>query len=403
MKRRLSRYVFVGALTLTVLLCGSVSAFATDQRPIKIGFMAPYVGPLAKIGKDMDNGFRLGLEEAGYKAGGRPIVMITSDTQAKPELGPTRVRKLIEDDKVDLIAGLIHSGVALSIRDIVVNHKIPLIITNAGEPSLTGKLKSSYIFRTSFCNGQRSLPAGWYAYHKLGMKRIVLIATDYSAGHDKAQGFKKYFQASGGQVVDEIYPPLSTTDFGPYLTRIAAEKKSIDGVWVFFSGSGSIRLLNQYQEYGLKGRVPLFLNGDTVDETVLPSLKDAAVGVKSYLHYADNLNTPEYKHFVQAYMAKYKEFPGSTAEQGYVGAEVIIRAIDAVHGNVEDNQAFLSALRKVKFNSPHGPFSFDANQNVILPVYLREVKKVGGRYINAELGTIANSVDQNWSPAEMKK
>ena len=246
-------------LTLLLLLWAVPSAFA--KNPVKIGFMAPYVGVYTKLGKDMDNGFRLGLEEAGYQAGGRQITVTTVDTQARPELGPTEARKLIEQDKVDLIAGIIDSSVAASIRDIVSEHQIPTIICNAGADDLTASRKSPYIFRVSFANSQTNLVGGWYAYNKLGMKRVVLIAPDYVTGHEKVVGFKKYFIASGGKIVDEIYPPNGTGDFGPYLTRLAGEAKSVDGVWVFFAGSGAIRLINQYQEYGLRKPYPCLCLG----------------------------------------------------------------------------------------------------------------------------------------------
>jgi branched-chain amino acid transport system substrate-binding protein len=399
MRSNLRRSVPTLALALAVLLGTAPEALAKD--PVKIGFMAPYVGVLAKVGQDMDNGFRLGLEEAGYKAGGRQIVLVTEDTEAKPELGPTKARKLIEYEKVNIIAGIVHSGVAASIRDIVVDKKIPTIITNAGEPDLTAKRKSPYIFRVSFANGQTDLAGGWYAYNKLGMKRMVLVALDYAAGHQKADAFMKYFKAAGGQIVEEIYPPLTTNDFGPYLTKIAAKGKSVDGVWSFTAGSAAIRLINQYDEYGLKKTVPLFVLGDTVDDPLLPSMKDASLGVKSYLHYADTLSTPENEKFVKAYQAKYKENPGMYAEQGYVGAKVIAMALDAVKGDVENTEAFLAALRKVKFNAPRGPFSFDSNQNVVLSVHIREVQKVQGRYANVVVDTIPG-VDQDWSPSKMK-
>jgi branched-chain amino acid transport system substrate-binding protein len=388
----------LGILMAVLAVAFLVEPFAFAKDPVKIGFMAPYVGPLGKIGKDMENGFRLALDEAGNKVGDRSIVLITEDDEAKPELGPTKARKLIENDKVDMIAGIIHSGVAVAIRDIIVNTKMPLVITNAGAPELTSTLKSPYLFRTSFCNGQTDLPAGWYAYHKMGFRHMVLMATDYSAGHDKADAFKKYFKAAGGEIVDEIYPPLTTTDFGPYLARISGKGKAVDGVWMFFSGVGSIRLINQYQEYGLKQTVPLFIQGDTVDESTLASMKEAGLGIKNYLHYADTLKTPENEKFVKAYMAKFKDYPNSTAEQGYVGAKVILLALEAIKGNIENKDAFLAAMRKVKFTAPQGPFSFDSDQNVILPVYVREIRKVEGRYDNVVIDTIDMHVGQNWSP-----
>ncbi|MBI5441092.1 MAG: ABC transporter substrate-binding protein [Deltaproteobacteria bacterium] len=401
MGKRLRRLLLGSALP--ALLCWvSLAHAAPAKDPIKIGFMAPFVGVYTQLGIDMERGFKLYLEEIGYKAGGRQITVVTEDTEGKPELGPTKARKLIDNDKVSLLAGIVHSGVAMSVREIVTEQKIPLIITNAGAPELTAAKKSPYIFRVSFANGQQDLAGGWYAYNKLGYKRMVIIAPDYSAGHDKADGFMKYFKESGGKIVEEMYPPLTTNDFGPYLTKIADRAKEVDAVWSFFSGSGSIRLITQYQEYGLKDAIPLFVIGDTIDDSVLPSMKDAAIGVKSYHQYADAVKNPENEKFVKAYRAKYKVNPGTFSEQGYVGAKVIAMAIEAVKGNVENREAFAAAMRKIKFNAPRGPFAFDENQNVILPVYIRRTDKIGGQLQHVILDSIPN-VDQNWTPAKLKK
>jgi branched-chain amino acid transport system substrate-binding protein len=393
------------AAVITVWLLFSVlpPAFAAEKGPVKIGFLAPYVGVWAQNGKDMENGFRLALEERGYRAGGRQLVVSYEDTEGKPEVGLTKARKLVENEKTQILAGIINSAVALSIRDLVISNKIPLVLSIAAAVDLTDKLKTPYIFRVSFANGQQDRVGGWYAYNKLGLRRMIIISPDIIAGREKAAGFIKTFKAAGGQVVEEIYAPGNTTDFGPYLTKIQAKIKPGDGVWIFFIGSGAIRLMQQWQEYGLKDTVPLFVLGDTVDDSYLPSLKDAALGVKNYCHYADTLDIPENRKFVQAYLAKYKQYPSMYSEEAYVTAKVITLALDAVKGDVENKEAFLAALRKVKFAAPRGPFSFDANQNAVIPIYLREVRKVEGRYANVVLDKIADNVDQNWSADKMAK
>lgn len=364
---------------------------------IKIGFMAPYVGVYAKLGAGMEKGFRMYMDEVGWKAGGREIEFIKSDTEAKPSLGPTKVRELVEKEKVDLLAGVIHSGVAYAIRDYVTEKKIPLIITNAGAPGLTTDKKSPYIFRVSFANGQQDLAGGWYAYNKLGIKRVAILAPDYSAGHDKAEGFKKYFVASGGKVVKEIYPPLDSQDFAPFLADVRKVSKDIDATWIFFAGSGSIRLITQYDEYGLKNAAPLFVIGDTVDDEFLPSMRKAALGAKSYLHYGITIDTPENKKFISTYLKKYGEGPSLESEGGYVGARAIVEALNSIGGKVENTDAFLTALRKVAFAAPRGPFKFDLNQNVIENVYIRQVEMVDGKFLNVVKDTVPD-VDQHWSP-----
>src|SRR5680860_348208 len=77
------------------------------SEPIKIGFMAPFVGVYADLGQDLENGFKLYLDEIGNKAAGREIILLTEDTQAKPELGPSIATKFIDSEKVDMITGMI--------------------------------------------------------------------------------------------------------------------------------------------------------------------------------------------------------------------------------------------------------------------------------------------------------
>lgn len=388
---------------LVILLCAIPFALSQNKPPVKVGFMSPLVGVWSQNGMDMDKGFKLAMEEANYKAGGRQVTVFTEDTEGKPEVGTNKVRKLIENDKVDVLGGVINAAVGLAIREQVVNAKVPIVFGVAGAYELTNKLKSPYIFRASWANGQQELPGGWYAYNKMNMKRMIVLAPDFVAGHEKAEAFMKTFRAAGGQVVEEIYPPVSTNDFGPYLTRIQAKAKQADGMWVFFVGSGAIRFIQQYDEYGLKKALPIFTLGDTVDDSYLPSLKETAVGIKNYCQYADTLKTPENEKFVKAYMVKYKQHPSMYSEQGYIVAKVILMGLEAVKGNVENKEAFMTAMRKEQFNAPRGPFSFDASQNAVFPVYLRDVQKVDGRYANVILGKIADNVDQHWSADKLKK
>jgi branched-chain amino acid transport system substrate-binding protein len=350
-----------------------------------------------KLGIDMDRGFKLYLDEVGWKAGGRKIEVIKSDTEGKPSLGPIKAKELVEKDKVNLLAGIVHSGVALSIRDYVTEKKMPLIITNAGAPALTAAKKSPYIFRVSFANGQQDLAGGWYIYNKAGFKKMMVLAPDYSAGHDKANGFMKYFKQSGGTVAKEIYPPLGTQDFAPYLAEVRKMAKDANGTWAFFAGSDSIRFVTQYAEFGLKKPLPLFTVGDTLDDAFFPSMGDAALGCRDYTHYCISINNPENKKFVPAYQKKYGEDPSMFSEQGYIGAKAIVEAINAIGGKVEDSQSFVAALRKVSFAAPRGPFKFDANQNVVENVYITQVEKVGDRILNVVKDVIPN-VDQKWKP-----
>ncbi len=390
------KLLFINTVVIFLLLLAFGSQ-GMAAEPIRIGFLGTFVGVYAKPGKDMTDGFKLALDEIGNKVAGREIVFISEDDESKPDVGPIKARKLVEKDRVHILAGVIHSGVAYAIKDYVINNKLPFMICNAGAIKLTQADRSPYIFRSSFVNGQQDLAGGWYAYTKLGIRKVIMMFPDYSAGHEKANGFKKTFKALGGEVVTDIYPPLATTDYGPYLAKVAEYAGKVDRVWMFFSGSDAVRSITQYNEYGLKEKIKPFVIGDTVDETVLPSQKDAALGIESYLHYAWALDTPENKRFNKTYREKFGYDPGMFSSGGYNGGKAVIEALKAVKGKIEDKEAFLSALRKVKFEAPIGPFRFDDHQNVVFNVHIRRVEKKDGIYMNVVTEKIPD-VDQYWTP-----
>jgi branched-chain amino acid transport system substrate-binding protein len=394
----MKKLLFIMTIVL-FLFCVIVGGrgIAEAAEPIKIGFMAPYVGVFSKFGSDLRDGFKLYLDEVGNKVAGREILFFNEDDEGKPEVGLVKMRKLVEKDQVHILAGIISSGVAYAVRDYVISKKVPLVICNAGATKLTQDQRSPFIFRSSFANGQQDLAGGWYAYAKMGVRKVIMMGSDYAAGREKAAGFMKTFKFMGGEVVEEIYPPLETNDFAPYLAKVANFVGKVDRTWAFFAGSDAIRFVNQYDEYGLKEKLKLFCEEGVTDEANLPSQKEAALGVESYARYCIGYDSAENKRFVKEYRKKYNYDPGSLSEGGYVGAKFIVKALEAVRGKIENQEAFLKALRGVKFEAPRGPVRLDEHQNVIFNTFIQRVGKKDGKYNNYVVDTIPD-VDQYWMP-----
>jgi len=135
MKSRLSFLVISLLILFLVIGAGPRNALAAD--PIKIGFMAPYIGTSASFGKDLRDGFKMCLDEYGYKVAGRQIVFIDEESEGKPEVGLVKARKLVEKDQIHILSGVISSAVAYALKDYVVEKKIPFVISNAGARQLT--------------------------------------------------------------------------------------------------------------------------------------------------------------------------------------------------------------------------------------------------------------------------
>lgn len=395
MKRRgFALFAIVTALAFVT----SAPAFAQAPKPpIKIGFITVLTGGLAAAGKEMEEGFRLALDEVRGEVAGRKIQLLVEDSEAKPDIGLTKTRKLVESERVHMLAGVLHSGVSLAVGSYAVTKEVPLIVTNAIAKALTQEKRSPYVFRTSWAGGQAYFPFGPYAVGKLGYKRLILSYADYAAGQDMANGFAPYFKGAGGEVVETVAPPLGTADFAPYLAKITARVGTAHAVWAWFPGADAVRFVKQYVEFGLREKIPLVAGGSLVEETVLPAQGKAAVGIISADIYTPTWESPENRAFVAAFQKKYNFTPSRYADQGYTGARVILQALKAVNGQVEDVPRFLSALRKVEVVTGRGPVRFDAHQQAILNVQIRQVREVAGGIHNVVLEVIPG-VDQYWKP-----
>ena len=386
----------LGSVALSVLMAATPAA-AQTAGPIKIGVLHDLTGPLSVMGKDFNEGLNLYMSEINYQIAGRKIELIFEDPESKVDPGITKLRKLVERDKVNLILGPINSGLAYAMRDYVDKNKIPTVLTMATATDLTQTKSSAYVFRTSYGSEQLNVVAGWYAQKKLGYKRAIVMGLDYTGGREQAGGFVKGFKQAGGTVVGEIYAPLGTADWAPYLTKVKADLDKADFVALILWGSDAIRVIKGITEYGLKGVKPVFAHGNAVDEVLLPSEGDAALGILSFLTYSPTVDTPENKRFKELFRRQYSREPSSYHEMTYLAAKVVGEAIRQVSGRIEDTPRFLAELGKIKMETPQGFFRFDDKQNAIIDLHIRKVEKVKGELVNTYLERIPD-IGQFWTP-----
>ncbi len=390
-----------GALNLALLaaLLVPVPVLAQTAGPIRIGVLHDLTGPLAQIGSELNEGVRLHMSEISSEVAGRKLELTFEDPETKVDPGLTKLRKLVERDRVHLVIGPVNSALAYAMRDYIHRMKVPTIITQATATDLTQGKASPYLFRTGFGSEQLNLPVGWYAYTKLGYRRVILVALDHVSGREQAGGFMKTFKQLGGTVVSEVYAPLGTPDWAPYLARLRADLEKADVVVAIMWGADAIRFVKSYSEYGLKGLKPVLAHGSAVDEALLPSEGEAALGMTNYLFYTPTLDTPENRRFRDLMRKHANKEPTNYHELGYVTAKVATEAIRRVNGKVEDLPALLAELRKTKFEGPRGPFRFDEKQNVIFDLHIRRVEKVDGKLVNVLVDRIP-AVDQFWVPPQ---
>jgi len=341
-------------------------ALAADK--IKIGVIVTLSGPAAALGGQVRDGFNLAVKDLGGKMGGREIELVVADDELKPDAAITKVKGLLERDKVDFVVGPIFSNMLQAIHRPVTENKTFLISPNAGPSSYAGKECSPFFYVTSYQNDQVHAILGKVAQDR-GYKRMYLLVPNYQAGRDSVAGFKIDYK---GEIVEESYVPLNTLDFQPELSKISSQKP--DAVFTFMPGGMGVNLVKQFKQAGLADSIPV-LSAFTVDESTLPAQQDAAVGMFGGADWAPNLDNPQSKKFVAGYEAAYNTVPGTYAMQAYDAALLIDSAVKAVGGDLSNKDAVAAALKKADFTSLRGSFKFNTNGYPIQDFYLTKVAK----------------------------
>ncbi|HLG80029.1 MAG TPA: ABC transporter substrate-binding protein [Bradyrhizobium sp.] len=350
------------------ILLSIVSSAAVAEDKIKVGVIVTLSGPAAVLGQQARDGFALAVKDLGGKMAGKDVEITVVDDELKPDAAVTKMKGLLERDKVDFVVGPIFSNILQAIHKPAVDTKTFLISPNAGPSSYAGKECSPYFYVTSYQNDQVHEILGKVAQDR-GYKRVYLLVPNYQAGRDSVAGFKLDYK---GEIVEESYMPLGTLDFQPELSKIASLKP--DAVFTFMPGGMGVNLVKQYRQAGLADTIPV-LSAFTVDESTLPAQQDAALGMFGGADWAPNLDNPQNRKFVSAYEAAYNSVPGSYAMQAYDAAMLIDSAVKAVKGDLGNKEAVAAALKKADFTSLRGSFKFNVNGYPIQDFYLTKVAK----------------------------
>ena len=347
---------------------------ANAQSPgVKVAFVATLSGPGAAIGTQLRDGWLLGVKELGGKLGGLPAETLVIDDELKPDVAITKVTAALERDKVDFVAGVVFSNILQAIFRPVTESGAILVSANAGPSTFAGKGCSPLFYTTSYQNDQPHATMGQLAQDE-GYKRVMVLVPNYQAGKDAAHGFRSRFK---GEVVDEIYVPLTQLDFSAEVAKVAAAKP--DAVFTFMPGALGVNLVRQYRQAGL-ANIP-FLSAFTVDEATLPAQGDAALGFLTAGDWAPNFDNPRSQAFVKAFEAAYGYIPGTYAAQSYDAAFLLDGAVRATGGKLSDKAGLRAAMERADFPSVRGAFRFGQNHYPVQDFWVNKVvKRPDGKY-----------------------
>lgn len=380
-RRRIFQLAGTAGAVVAVQACGnSIGGGSSSGGSVKVGLLIPQAGVYSPLGTDMQRGWDLWLERHNGKFGDYTVQTVVSDEGETPQTGVPATQRLLQSDQCDILVGIVNSSTALGVRDMVHEAKKVLVVANAGAEDITAKARSPYIWRSSFTNGQVAAAMGRYLAQIGPKDGAYVIAPNYAAGNETIAGFTSAFEAGGGRIAGRADPPFGTTqDYQPFLSRIRSS--GARATFCFFAGAEAVAFVKQYRQFGLAPGIPLFGSGFLTEGGVLTAQGDAALGVRTALHYTSELTTPPNTEFVQIYQGKYGAVPTVYSVQTWDAATVLDRALRASGGLDGDSVSkALGGLGPID-DSPRGTWSFE-HQTPMQKFYLREVQKRDNAYVN---------------------
>ncbi len=382
------------AFALFALGGGADEAVAQANEPIKIGVILPLTGPAAAIGQEDLRGIQLAFDQVNNTIGGRPIQLVIADDQNTPNVGLTEARRLVENEKVAAVIGTLNSAVALAIHSFTTRANVPYV-SGGIVRDLTEARKSLYTFRASVAAAQLEGVIAQFVVEN-GWPNVILMGSDYAAGHDAVGEVGKNVKLLNGNVVAEVFPRAGETDYAPFFSRLADLKA--DAVYGFFFGGDTLRFVRQYKSSSM--RFPLIMTDVAVNAGgVAQALGPDIDGVYSVEYWLNALTDPQSKAFIEAFTRKYGVAPEGLAYCGYIEGRIMVEALKALNGQITSGEALAKAMQKVSFDAPGGPFKFDANNNPIVRGYFVRWSWDGSKPQVKVLKTVTD-ISQDWRPGK---
>jgi len=369
----------IGLVLATVMLVvglvvGGASVQAVAGDTIKIGAVLNFTGPIAFIGPLFKNGIEYALEEVNHTVGGKKIEMIYEDAANDMNMVLEKVKKLVERDKVHVIIGPLMGDAQLALAPYLKGKKVLISTLYCGMSPLVEY--GNWLIYPTTVEGL-TMPVGWYAADQ-GHKTMITMGADYAGGQGFIAGIKLGFEGRGGTIVQELWPPVGTKDYGPTISNM---KKEADCVGYFLAGPTEQTLfIPQYWEFGMK--MPLIGTTMAADlpANLLAGLGDRASELVGQALYIATMDTPANKAFQEGMNSQFGAYPGGLENNSYCVAKAILTGLEATGGD-DSFDKLRPAVLASKIDTPQGPLAWTKSGIGLCNGYIAQAKLKDGTWI----------------------
>lgn len=361
-------------LTLAAALAMSAAAAGTSFAgggAVRIGVLNDQSGVFSdSTGPGSTLAAKMAAEDFGGKVAGMPIEIIAADHQNKPDVGSGIARRWFDLEKVDAIADLGNSAVALAVADIAREKNKAVLISAGGTTALTGKSCSPNTIQWTYDTWSQSNAIGT-ALVNSGHRKWFFLTADYTFGHNLRDETGKVVRAHGGEVLGSVSHPLNTSDFSSYLLRAQASRADV--VALANGGEDTANAIKQAQEFHITGeQIIVGLS------TMITDIKALGLQGAQGLYIAETFywdRTPESRAWSKRWAERNHGRYPTMMQAGVYGAVLhYLKAVQAV-GSVDDGRKIVTKMKELPTEDPlFGKGYIQSNGRKIHDVFIFKVK-----------------------------
>jgi ABC-type branched-subunit amino acid transport system substrate-binding protein len=323
------------------------------------------------------NGLKLGINQHKAISKGKVELITEQINFGTPMQVKEKSQKLISENNVDLITGVVNSEVAAYVGEMYKNSQVPGVLASAGETYITAELKQHpYLFFNGLGLLQAAYETGKYAVSNYG-KKVAIITSFYDSGYDSLFSFRKGVENEGGEEPQTYVLNGGTSDFYARTFEALHESKP-DCVYVFMHGKDSDETIRNLKLQKLD--VPILSTAFSTEKHRLNNLGNAADIIVSLSPWCKSLATPENKDFIEAYEKEYRKEPDLFGVLGFETGLVLYDALTRAKGDFK-GASIAANLAQTQLKSPRGNITINPSSGCVSSEMLLTKTSGNGAFI----------------------
>ncbi len=361
----------VGLAVAASLTVGAAQAQVSDNL-VKIGILTD----MSSLYTDLSGAgsllaAKLAIEDSGIEKRGYKVEIVSADHQNKPDVGSAIARQWYDTEKVDVIADVPNSGVALAVNQITKEKNKVFLASGPASSDLTGKACSPNTVHWAYDTWMLANGTGG-AIVKSGGDSWFFLTADYAFGHALERDTEAVVLKNGGKVMGKVRAPLNTQDFSSFLLQAQASKAKIIGL--ANAGGDTTNSIKQAAEFGIvkggQNLAGLLVFLTDIHALGLPTAQGLIITNTFYWDQND-----QSRAFAKRFAAGNKGIHPTMIHAGvYSSVSHYLKSVEALKS--DDGAKVVAKMKEMPTDDPlFGKGTIRVDGRKIHPAYLMEVKK----------------------------